>query len=59
MSEKNLSEKIESFQQDLNKLLDKYGFTDLYREIINDTCVKDARQQISKKQAIASYEKNK
>ena len=59
MSEQSMSEKIELFQRDLNQLLDKYGFTDLYREIIQDTCVKDARYQMQKKQAIAAYEDNK
>lgn len=54
----DISGKIQLFQQDLNKLLEKYGFTDLYRKIIEDTCVQDAKEQLQRKHAADAYKKN-
>jgi hypothetical protein len=57
MSETNMTRRLEAFKKDLDTILEKHGFTGLYRKVIEDNCIQIADQQINKK-AIAAYKKS-
>ena len=46
MTEVN-KEKLEAFREDLEQLLDKYGFRGIYRQIIETDCVDEAKEQLN------------
>lgn len=57
--EDSFAERMQAFQKDLNELLDKYNFQDIYRQIIENNCVQDAEKQLTDKaKAIAAYKRN-
>lgn len=57
VDEENFTERITAFQKDLNALLDKHQFQELYRKIIEENCLQEAKTQMTKN-AIATYKKN-
>lgn len=55
--ENNFKERLAAFQKDLNAILDKHQFHDLYRQIIEKNAMKEAKRQMTKRVTTA-YEKN-
>jgi hypothetical protein len=53
----DFTERLSAFQKDLNALLDKHQFQELYRKIIEENCLQEAKRQMTKK-AVAKYKKN-
>tara|TARA_R110001583_G_scaffold13695_4_gene58348 strand:- start:141 stop:332 length:192 start_codon:yes stop_codon:yes gene_type:complete len=53
----DFTERLSAFQKDLNALLDKHQFQELYRKIIEENCLQEAKLQMTKK-AVAAYKKN-
>ena len=56
--EDNFAERMQAFKKDLNELLDKYNFQDIYRQIVENSCVQDAKEQLPRKHAANAYKKN-
>lgn len=56
-NEEDYTERITAFQKDLNALLDKHQFQELYRKIIEENCLQEAKTQMTKN-AIATYKKH-
>ena len=42
------TEKLDAFRADLEELLDKHGFTGVYRQIIEANSMEDAQEQLNK-----------
>jgi len=55
--EKSFEERLEAFQKDLNVVLEKHRFEELYRKVIEQNCLLEAKRQMNEK-AIAAYKKN-
>ena len=53
----DFKERLAAFQKDLNAILDKHQFHDLYRQIIEKNAMQEAKRQMTKKVA-AAYKKN-
>lgn len=53
----DFKERLSAFQEDLNALLDKHQFQELYRKIIEENCLQEAKRQMTKR-AAAKYKKN-
>jgi len=55
--EKSFEERLEAFQKDLNVVLEKHRFEELYRKVIEQNCLLEAKRQMNEK-AIAAYKMN-
>ena len=55
--EKSFEEQLEAFQRDLDVVLEKHRFQELYRKLIEQNSLLEAKRQMNKK-AIAAYKKN-